>query len=62
MWSLADLCAEVLELELRKPHDLRRGNWEKRPLSVDQLSYAATDAYAGLRLWQVRKDLMANIA
>ena len=54
MWSLADLCDEVLQLELRKPSSLRTGSWEKRPLSVDQLLYAAADAYAGLRLWQVR--------
>lgn len=54
MWSLADLCAEMLHLDLRKPNELRRGSWEKRPLSVDQLFYAAGDAYAGLRLWQVR--------
>lgn len=53
MWSLADLTDEMLGLQLRKPDGLRRGNWEKRPLSVDQLEYAAADAYAGLRLWQV---------
>ncbi|CAM9408778.1 unnamed protein product, partial [Pylaiella littoralis] len=53
MWSLADLCAEVLQLELRKPSSLRTGSWERCPLSVDQLFYAAADAYAGLRLWQV---------
>lgn len=53
MWSLADLCAEMLGLQLSKPNDLRRSSWEKRPLSVDQLFYAAADAYAGLRLWQV---------
>lgn len=54
MWSLADLCAEMLQLELRKPSSLRTGSWEKSPLSVDQLFYAAADAYAGLRIWQVR--------
>lgn len=54
MWSLADLCEELLQLELRKPNSLRTGSWEKRPLSVDQLFYAAADACAGLRLWQVR--------
>lgn len=54
MWSLADLCSEMLDLELRKPNEVRTGSWEKRPLSVDQLFYAAADAYAGLRLWQVR--------
>ncbi|CAM9208966.1 unnamed protein product [Ectocarpus sp. 4 AP-2014] len=57
MWSLADLCAEVLELELKKPASLRTGSWEKRPLSVDQLFYAAADAYAGLRLWQTMNEM-----
>lgn len=62
MWSLADLCAEVLELELKKPASLRTGSWEKRPLSVDQLFYAAADAYAGLRLWQVTRWLLCMCA
>ncbi|CAM9217823.1 unnamed protein product [Scytosiphon promiscuus] len=53
MWSLADLCAELLHVQLRKPSSLRTSNWEKRPLHVDQLFYAAADAYAGVRLWQV---------
>ncbi|CAN0396973.1 unnamed protein product [Ectocarpus sp. 12 AP-2014] len=57
MWSLADLCAEVLDLELKKPASLRTGSWEKRPLSVDQLFYAAADAYAGLRLWQTMHEM-----
>lgn len=62
MWSLADLCAEVLELDLKKPASLRTGSWEKRPLSVDQLFYAAADAYAGLRLWQVIRWLLCMCA
>lgn len=53
MWSLAGLCAQVLDLDLAKPDALRKGTWEKRPLDLDQLFYAAADAYAGLRLWQV---------
>lgn len=53
MRSLADLCRQILGLELPKPEGVRRGNWEKRPLTVDQLEYAALDSYAGLRLWQV---------
>lgn len=54
MWSLADLTAEMMGLQLVKPQALRSGDWERRPLSVDQLEYAARDAYAGMRLWQVR--------
>lgn len=61
MWSLADLADEMLGVQLRKPQDLRTGNWEKRPLSVKQLEYAAGDAYAGLRLWQVGKALLCTL-
>eukprot|EP00904_Undaria_pinnatifida_P014113 jgi/Undpi1/9832/HiC_scaffold_27.g12286.m1 len=57
MWSLSDLCAQVLDLDLAKPDALRKGSWEKRPLNLDQLFYAAADAYAGLRLWQVMKAM-----
>lgn len=61
MWSLADLCAELLGLQLRKPSSLRTGNWEKRSLDVDQLFYAAADAYAGVRLWQVNGNTVAML-
>ncbi|CAM9665914.1 unnamed protein product [Choristocarpus tenellus] len=56
-WSMVDLCAEVLCRNLPKPIEIRRSNWEKRPLSVDQLCYAATDAFVGLHLLQVLESM-----
>lgn len=51
--SLAALCARVLGRSLAKPPALRLSNWEVSPLTYAQLSYAATDAYAGLRVYDV---------
>jgi len=51
--SLATLCSRVLGRSLTKPSALRISNWEASPLTYDQLSYAATDAYAGLRVFDV---------
>jgi hypothetical protein len=51
--SLATLCLRVLGRSLIKPSALRISNWEASPLSYEQLSYAATDAYAGLRVFDV---------
>jgi len=52
--SVASLAAMVAEfcggLTLDKPPALRLSNWEDPHLSFAQLSYAASDAYAGLRV------------
>eukprot|EP00445_Apocalathium_hangoei_P086430 CAMPEP_0204202584 /NCGR_PEP_ID=MMETSP0361-20130328/68325_1 /ASSEMBLY_ACC=CAM_ASM_000343 /TAXON_ID=268821 /ORGANISM="Scrippsiella Hangoei, Strain SHTV-5" /LENGTH=513 /DNA_ID=CAMNT_0051165417 /DNA_START=54 /DNA_END=1591 /DNA_ORIENTATION=+ len=48
--SLADLCLDWLGHSLDKTHEIRCGNWEAVPLSEAQLRYAATDAYAGVRI------------
>ena len=32
---------------------MRCGNWEQRPLTPVQQKYAATDAYAALKLYEV---------
>ena len=31
--------------------DMQRSNWENRPLSVDQIRYAASDAYCLILIW-----------
>jgi ribonuclease D len=41
-------------LQVEKPPKQRISDWEQLPLSPDQRHYAATDAYASLRLYQVR--------
>ncbi|KAJ1425803.1 ribonuclease H-like domain-containing protein [Ochromonadaceae sp. CCMP2298] len=47
--SLASLMSTALSLELEKGA-VRCSNWERVPLSADQVKYAALDAYAGFVL------------
>ncbi|CAN8324357.1 unnamed protein product [Cochlearia groenlandica] len=56
-WGLASLTETLVCKQLLKPNRIRLGNWEARPLSKEQLQYAATDAYASWHLYQVLKDL-----
>ncbi len=44
---------ELLQLTLDKGTDIRCSNWETCPLSSEQKAYAATDAYAAVKLYQV---------
>ncbi len=44
---------ELLHLTLDKGIDIRCSNWETCPLSSEQKAYAATDAYAAVKLYQV---------
>lgn len=54
-WSLAALAALLLRLRLEKSQAVRCSNWEARPpLSGEQQAYAATDAWASLRVYEVR--------
>ncbi len=51
--SLEDLCAKVLGKHLNKNLSERVSQaWENEVLTASQLSYAATDAYAALLLYQ----------
>ena len=52
--SQADLTERVLGARLAKPQELRLSDWEARPLSPAQASYAALDAFACLRIHEVR--------
>ena len=49
-WSLAALVARTLGCALPKPASLRTGAWDARELSAEQVSYAALDAWASLRV------------
>eukprot|EP00884_Botryococcus_braunii_P005842 jgi/Botrbrau1/15259/Bobra.0382s0001.1 len=51
-WSLAGLVQEVLQCQLPKDPQVRVSDWEARPLSRAQLSYAAADAAASLLSYQ----------
>lgn len=65
--SLRTLCCELLSQNLSKDEDVRCGNWEAVPLSQTQVDYAATDAWAGYRCFEVLhsrapKSLEASLA
>ncbi|XP_005091191.1 Werner syndrome ATP-dependent helicase homolog [Aplysia californica] len=51
-WSLEGLCKNVLRKRLDKDSHVRCGNWAEFPLTQEQKMYAATDAFAGLLLYQ----------
>ncbi len=49
-FGLKGMCEEVLNLALSKKAKL--SNWENKNLSTEQLNYAATDAWIGLKIFQ----------
>jgi len=56
-WNLAALTAQICKQELGKPKNIRCGNWEETPLSEMQKTYAATDAWIGLKLWHIMRKM-----
>lgn len=52
-WRAAGLIQELLHLTLDKGKYIRCSNWETCPLSAGQKAYAATDAYAAAKAYQV---------
>nr|XP_032625372.1 Werner syndrome ATP-dependent helicase isoform X3 [Chelonoidis abingdonii] len=52
MWSLNGLVKHLFSKQLLKDKCVRCSNWEEFPLSEEQKLYAATDAYAGLLIYQ----------
>ncbi|XP_061369169.1 3'-5' exonuclease-like [Gastrolobium bilobum] len=56
-WGLGSLTEKLLSKQLKKPSQIRMGNWETPVLSKEQLEYAATDAFASWYLHQAIKDL-----
>lgn len=56
-WGLASLTEKLLSKQLKKPSEIRLGNWETPFLSKEQLEYAATDAFVSWFLYQTIKDL-----
>ncbi|GFQ04281.1 werner syndrome-like exonuclease [Phtheirospermum japonicum] len=55
-WSLSSLTEMLICRKLPKPNKIRLGNWEVDVLSMDQIKYAATDAYVSWYLYQVLKN------
>lgn len=55
--DLASLSARILRRRVEKKEDVRCSDWAAHPLSHEQVTYAATDAWASLRL----HDAMVNM-
>ncbi len=53
----AELSQLVLRAELPKPQRVRLGDWEARSLTLEQMRYAALDAFAALILWHALAEL-----
>eukprot|EP00112_Aurelia_sp_Birch-Aquarium-sp1_P021840 Seg5975.1 transcript_id=Seg5975.1/GoldUCD/mRNA.D3Y31 product="Werner syndrome ATP-dependent helicase" protein_id=Seg5975.1/GoldUCD/D3Y31 len=56
-WSLNGMLVHLLKKRLNKDPTIRCSNWERYPLTHDQLEYAATDAYASWLLYCEIKKL-----
>ncbi|XP_046332125.2 Werner syndrome ATP-dependent helicase homolog [Haliotis rufescens] len=50
-WSLDGLCRNVLRMRMNKDESVRCGKWDDFPLTDEQKLYAATDAYACLKIY-----------
>ncbi|XP_041529818.1 Werner syndrome ATP-dependent helicase isoform X3 [Microtus oregoni] len=56
-WSLNGMVKHILGKQLLKDKSIRCSNWNNFPLTDDQKLYAATDAYAGLIIYQKLENL-----
>jgi hypothetical protein len=59
--GLQAIVAQVLRRHLPKPQDVRCSNWDKE-LSQEQTQYAALDAFASLRVFQVSQRTAESMA
>ncbi|XP_075460126.1 bifunctional 3'-5' exonuclease/ATP-dependent helicase WRN isoform X3 [Ascaphus truei] len=51
-WSLNGLIKHLFKKQILKDDSIRCSNWDAFPLNEDQKLYAASDAYAGLLIYQ----------
>ncbi|XP_075118331.1 bifunctional 3'-5' exonuclease/ATP-dependent helicase WRN [Leptodactylus fuscus] len=56
-WSLNGLVKHLFNKQLLKDDSVRCSDWDRLPLSEDQKVYAASDAYAGLLIYQKLQSL-----
>ncbi|XP_063776091.1 bifunctional 3'-5' exonuclease/ATP-dependent helicase WRN isoform X2 [Pseudophryne corroboree] len=56
-WSLNGLVKHLLYKQLLKDDSVRCSSWDRFPLSDDQKLYAASDAYAGLLIYQKLENM-----
>nr|XP_033816668.1 Werner syndrome ATP-dependent helicase [Geotrypetes seraphini] len=60
IWSLNGLVKHLFNKQLLKEKSVRCSNWAQFPLSDEQKIYAATDAYAGLLIYQKLEKMSAD--
>ena len=58
--GLKALAKDLLGIELEKPKAVAMSNWEKFPLTVEQIHYAALDAWVGLKIYQSMKAMQGK--
>ncbi|XP_056121525.1 bifunctional 3'-5' exonuclease/ATP-dependent helicase WRN isoform X2 [Rhinichthys klamathensis goyatoka] len=58
-WSLDGLVKRLLKKQLFKDRRVRCSHWDDFGLTEDQRRYAATDAYAGLLVYQKLQEMMS---
>ncbi|XP_040273813.1 Werner syndrome ATP-dependent helicase [Bufo bufo] len=56
-WSLNGLVKHLFNKQLLKDDSVRCSDWDRLPLSEEQKLYAASDAYAGLLIYQKLESL-----
>lgn len=59
-WSLDGLVKHLLKKQLFKDKLVRCSHWDDFGLTEDQKKYAATDAYAGLLIYQKLQEMMSG--
>ncbi|XP_058644644.1 bifunctional 3'-5' exonuclease/ATP-dependent helicase WRN isoform X2 [Onychostoma macrolepis] len=59
-WSLDGLVKHLLKKQLFKDKLVRCSHWDDYGLTEDQKRYAATDAYAGLLIYQNLQEMMSG--
>ncbi|XP_016115176.1 Werner syndrome ATP-dependent helicase homolog [Sinocyclocheilus grahami] len=59
-WSLDGLVKHLLKKQLFKDKLVRCSHWDDFGLTEDQKRYAATDAYAGLLIYQNLQEMMSG--
>ncbi|KAK3083804.1 hypothetical protein FSP39_003427 [Pinctada imbricata] len=55
-WSLEGLVRHLFHKRLSKDPSVRKGDWSRYPLTEEQKSYAASDAYASCLVYEKLRD------
>ncbi|XP_066155618.1 3'-5' exonuclease [Euwallacea fornicatus] len=60
-WSMESLVDHVLRMKINKDNNVRMSKWHVVPLNENQITYAAIDGYASLRLYLELMTLKATL-